>query len=127
MGEIFWTSFFTIIDIETVYPDPADYFLFLEAEYNAIIDETTVPVMPEPALDVISLEYPTASTLPDVNTFFRASTLGSDCGDYEIRSGVFTEEHVGAHTLNVTVADMEGGQFAFQVSFTVSDEPVTSY
>ena len=127
VGEIFWTSFFTIIDIESVYPDPADYFLFLEAENSAILEETTVPLMPEPALDVISLAYTATSSLPDVDTFFRASTVGSDCRDYEIRSGEFTEEHVGSHTLNVTVADLEGGQVSFQIAFSVSSEAVTSY
>ena len=127
VGEVLWTSFFTVIDVESAYPDPSDYFLYLEAENNAIASETTVPLMPEPALDVISLAYTATSTLPDVDTFFRASTLGSNCRDYEIRSGVFTEEHVGSHTLNVTVADLEGGQFSFQVYFSVSSEPVTSY
>lgn len=34
-------------------------------------------------------------------------------------SKVFTEDHVGDHILNVTIADSFGSQFSYSVSFTV--------
>ena len=57
--------------------------------------------------------------LPDADNFFQASFVGSSPSEYEIRSAAFKEEHVGKHSLNITVADSEDGRASVVLSFEV--------
>ena len=69
---------------------------------------------------VVSYEYSlTRSSLPDAEDFYvLLPSLDS------IRSGEFTEEHIGAHSLNITIQDYYGARSAFTFTVTVQAEKV---
>ena len=39
-----------------------------------------------------------------------------------IRSGMFTDEHIGTHGVNITIADALGAQISFEILFKVKPE-----
>ena len=114
VGESFWTSFVSVIDYESSYPNIADFYS------DALDLSNGIKSLDDAILEVVSVEYADAiSTLPDANDFFRVVFAGKPI-DYEIRSGPFEESHVGVHSLNITVADSEDARASFIIDFTVS-------
>ena len=71
VGESFWTSFVSVVDYESSYPNIADYYTDALALTNG--DKS----LADASLEVVSVEYADAiSTLPNVNDFFRVVFAG---------------------------------------------------
>lgn len=122
VGQAFWSSFVTIEDYETSFPTVTEFRNHQAAVTAANANGVDAPKMDDAKLDFISIEYSSdESALPDVDSFFRvfASTMASP-SLYEIRSGEFTVDHIGTHSINVTVADADGARMSFVLSFTVA-------
>jgi len=121
VGQAFWTSFVTIQDYESSYPTGAAF-----RNYQAQVTAATAagedpPSLGDAKLDVVSVGYGSGeASLPDAESFFTAiASPYISPSQYEIRSGEFTIDHIGTHTLNVTVADEGGARTSFQLSFSV--------
>ena len=73
---------------------------------------------------LVSFDYKDGANdvLPPAAEFF---SVIADLDPGEIRSKAFTEDHVGTHYLDVTVADTAGSQTSFTVEFTVTSEVAT--
>ena len=117
VGESFWTSWVSVVDYESSYPNIADY------RTDALALENGDITLADANLVVVSVEYADDSStlvLPNANEFFRVVFAGYPI-DYEIRSGPFEQSHEGVHSLNITVADSEDARASFTIDFTVSE------
>lgn len=71
VGESFWTSWVSVIDYESSYPNIADFYS------DALDLSNGDKFLFDASLEVVSVEYADAiSTLPDANDFFRVVFAG---------------------------------------------------